>query len=400
MGSPVKPMGLASWLLLSFMVALFAVTTAFLVTARYARKETVPGVVTLAEGTIRVAAQRGGVVSKLLVKEGARVVTGEPLMIISYDPTLERGGGLAEATSANLTKEVEAFEAGVRARQAIRQQEAAALKTQRLGLVADIKRLDQTISLQQVRNDLQRQTVSAAQGLTDRGLMAAITLRQRQDALLSGEQALSQYERDQESARNRLIQIGSSLNQLYAQTAADLADASSNRARYDEKRLLKEADQGGVLTAKRDGIVAALQVREGVPIEPGRTLALILSNDGSDLEAELWAPSRALGFVRPGQSVRIMYDAFPYTTFGVGKGIVKAVAKAPVNPNELPIPLETREALYRVRVKLDANSQTAYQRDWPLSPGMRLTADLILEKRSFWDWLFDPILAAQKRAGA
>ena len=58
-----------------------------------------------------------------------------------------------------------------------------------------------------------------------------------------------------------------------------------------------------------------------------------------------------------------------------------------------------REALYRVRVALLSSSQTAYGRDWPLSPGMRLTADLVLEDRSFLAWLLDPLLAAQKRAG-
>jgi hypothetical protein len=30
---------------------------------------------------------------------------------------------------------------------------------------------------------------------------------------------------------------------------------------------------------------------------------------------------------------------------------------------------------------------------------MRLTADLVLEDRSFLAWLLDPLLAAQKRAG-
>jgi membrane fusion protein len=93
-----------------------------------------------------------------------------------------------------------------------------------------------------------------------------------------------------------------------------------------------------------------------------------------------------------------MYDAFPYQRFGVGKGRVADIARAPTAPTDLPLALRTEEDLYRVLVNLDDQSVTAYGDRWSLAAGMRLRADLILEQQSLWDWLFDKVRAAQARS--
>jgi membrane fusion protein len=92
-----------------------------------------------------------------------------------------------------------------------------------------------------------------------------------------------------------------------------------------------------------------------------------------------------------------MFDAFPYATFGVGKGKVVALSGAPLNPHELPIPIETKEQMFRVLVALDQNHLNAYGRNWALSPGQRLSADLVLDERNLLDWLLDPLHATRQR---
>lgn len=76
LGAPVRPVGVAGWALTAFLLAIFAAAAVFLVTARYARKETVPGVLSPTEGAVRVAAPRPGVVAEVHVREGARVLGG------------------------------------------------------------------------------------------------------------------------------------------------------------------------------------------------------------------------------------------------------------------------------------------------------------------------------------
>lgn len=140
-------------------------------------------------------------------------------------------------------------------------------------------------------------------------------------------------------------------------------------------------------------------MRPGATVEAGRVLAIILPH-GEVLQAELWVPSRAAGFLRSGEPVRLMYDAFPYQKFGVGRGTVASIAGAPVDPADLTVPIETKEALYRVLVNLESPTVDGYGKVWRLSPGIRLSADLILDDRSLWEWLFDPIIAARRRSGS
>ena len=64
----------------------------------------------------------------------------------------------------------------------------------------------------------------------------------------------------------------------------------------------------------------------------------------------------------------------------------------------LPVPIETREALYRIVVRIDDAAVNGYGRKWALAPGMRLAADMILDERNLWEWLLDPLIAAKRRS--
>jgi membrane fusion protein len=50
-----------------------------------------------------------------------------------------------------------------------------------------------------------------------------------------------------------------------------------------------------------------------------------------------------------------------------------------------------------VRVRPEADAVAAYGRAIPLQAGMALEADLRLERRRLWRWLFEPVLAMRGR---
>jgi membrane fusion protein len=58
---------------------------------------------------------------------------------------------------------------------------------------------------------------------------------------------------------------------------------------------------------------------------------------------------------------------------------------------------EVREPVYRVTVSLARQDMAAFGQLSALSAGMALTADIILEHRSFAEWLFEPVLAIRGR---
>jgi membrane fusion protein len=118
---------------------------------------------------------------------------------------------------------------------------------------------------------------------------------------------------------------------------------------------------------------------------------------GSRLQAELFVPSRAAGFIRPGQEVRLMYDAFPHQTFGASIGRVAEISRTVLAPSEVTSGLELREPVFRVRVNLDREEVEAYGEHIPLQAGMSLRADLIIDRRTLIEWLLDPVYAAARR---
>jgi membrane fusion protein len=177
------------------------------------------------------------------------------------------------------------------------------------------------------------------------------------------------------------------------------ANLEQNRAQFDEKKLDLMSAQAANLLTPKDGRLTAVQVREGDLVSAGQTLAHVVptTNDSRQL-VHLWVPSRAIGFVEKGTSVRLMFDAFPYQSFGISKGKVIEVASAPILPAEVPMPIPKEEQMYRVVVALDDDVLRAYGRDWALSPGMRLTADLVLMEKTLLDWLLEPLTAAKRIA--
>jgi membrane fusion protein len=111
--------------------------------------------------------------------------------------------------------------------------------------------------------------------------------------------------------------------------------------------------------------------------------------------------------MRPGQTVRLRYQAFPYQKFGFYDGVVATISSAALNPADLPQQQAgltslygTGEPVYRITVKLARQTATVYGNPVPLQPGMQLEADVMLERRRLIEWVFDPLFTLTGKRGA
>jgi membrane fusion protein len=62
-----------------------------------------------------------------------------------------------------------------------------------------------------------------------------------------------------------------------------------------------------------------------------------------------------------------------------------------VLPNETSLPVVFQEPVYKVVVKLEHQGAAAYGATVPLQSGMLLEADIMVDKRTLFEWLFEPI---------
>jgi membrane fusion protein len=401
MGTPVRPMGLSGLVLTAFLITLFVTVALFLAVGRYARKETVAGIVQPSAGAARVTTLTAGTISEVFVTDGQMIEAGAPILRFASDPSVTPDGAPLRALSGlvaeSVAREGQALKAQAQAQVEANTRSLEELRARRAGLQADQVQLSESVELQRQRVRLTQETLDAGRALSDRQLFSMLQLRQREEAVIAARQSMSALQREIRQNSASLAQLNAEEGRQRALLAQMVAEMQGNEARLDQRRAEQLAAQGMVLVASRAGRVVSLQARPGAVVQPGQALAIILP-EGAKLQAELWTPSRAAGFLQVGTPVRLMYDAFPYQKFGVGRGRVTAIAGAPTNPADLPVPIETKEALYRVVVAVDDETVGGYGRRWALTPGMRLSADLVLDERSLLEWLFDPIIAARRRS--
>jgi membrane fusion protein len=149
-----------------------------------------------------------------------------------------------------------------------------------------------------------------------------------------------------------------------------------------------------VVRAPSSGRISTLQATVGQPADPKRLQLEIVRVDAV-LRAQLFIPARAIGFVRPGQPVRLLYDAFPYQNFGAYGGQILTVSETLLTGTDVVGPVALKEPAYKATAALDKPDIDAYGKKVPVQPDMMLKADVILEKRSLARWLLDPLLSAR-----
>lgn len=397
LGRPLNPFGLPAWLLTGFFLLVLTVVAIFMATGSYARKETVSGRVTLQGGAPRVVSSRPGIIDRVHVAEGQRVSAGDVLFTVAAESLRPEGGALGETLETAIADQGEARLKELQAQSSRVDHQGEEIAVRRAGLVRRIEGLKREVQLQGERVALAGVTVRDLRPLFESQQLAAIQYRQYESALLDARQQLSALERELGTAEADLRQLVASESVLRDEHASLAARIQAEMAVLAERQANLDGDRRFALAAPVDGIVTAMAQQAGAPVQPNGTLAVIVP-EGAVLQVELWVPSRAIGFVRVGQDVRLMYDAFPYQRFGFGKGRVISVSNAPIPPSDLLGVAETTEPMFRVLASVEDPEVKAYGERWTLGPGMRLAADLVLEKRSFLDWVLDPLRAASLRS--
>lgn len=394
-GSP--PITPFSWHLLGgFITVIVGLVLVFVATAEYSRKETAVGSLVASGGAVRVAAMRGGVVADLKVAEGDRVGAGQPLFTVSSQQQLEAGGTLDRAVLASLETQVAVLKEQIASDPDRVAMERHRLDTAIASVQAEREALlaQREIMAARVQAAAERQRTFA--GLVERGSVTRTALQELEEALLSRRQSLADLDRQVAAIEKELGQVQLQREQLPVQQAERLAGWRLSLADRERQQAEVRAQGAQVITAPVSGKVTALQIRAGQVVDPNRPLLTLLP-DGPGLKAEVYVPSRAIGFVAPGQAVRLMVDAFPFQRFGTVSGTVETVSQAVLAPGDVIGRVVLTEPAYRATVRLDRQSIDAFGQPVDLQPDMSLKADIILEGRSLIAWLFEPILSVRGR---
>jgi membrane fusion protein len=386
-----------TFLLTCLLVAATLAAAAWIFLGSFARLERVVGWVVPNGATAQVIPTRPGLLTEVFVKDGQAVRRGDKLarvIVRQSSSGFEDPGG---ASLAAVRSQREAVDAQLALNDRTQTQETKRLQ-------ASAKSLRDRVAALQSQLVLQKQQVATATSNSanlDLALkqkyISRIEYQTRKSTILESQQQLQQLRAELANLAGQRAEVEAQLTQLSTTSDQRSSELRLRRAAFDEQEVTVSQSNDYFLTAPVDGLVTGLQFTPGQTINVASPVMAVVA-DGAPIEVELFAPSRAIGFARPGQEVRLLYDAYPFQQFGSYKGRIISISNTVYRPAEINAPVRVEEPVYRIKVAVDEPVVKAYGQRFTVRPGMTLAGNIVLERQSFLDWLLQPVRSLRNRS--
>lgn len=374
----------------------------FLAVGEYTRKVRVNGSLQPQAGALRLVATSSGVISEIKVKEGGIVKQGDALFAITSEKQSSQGDTQA-ALSRQIDLRRQSMQSERRARGQQEQERLQSISTRIIALDSEASQISSEIELQHSRLQLAKTGLARHQQLADNGFISALQLQQKQEDHIDQNARLQALERSRISLMRERKNLQLQKLEVSAQSQNELAQLDRQLALLDMEQVENESRRETTITAPKAGTVHAIAYTAGQTVAAGNALASIVPLE-SQLEAQLYVPSRAMGFVGKGQKVLVRYAAFPYQKYGLQHAIIHEVTQSPMTNGQdaatgaggLNTGLQASDSIYRVTARLAVQAIDAHGQINLLKPGMALDADIVQDKRKIYEWFFEPILGFRK----
>ncbi len=187
------------------------------------------------------------------------------------------------------------------------------------------------------------------------------------------------------------------LSQSLTEESRKLSDINDQLAKATRRQQLVD------LRAEEDGVVLSVApVSVGSVLQSGDQFFRLVPLN-APLEVEGNIPGGEAGYVHPGDKVDVKFDTFPATQYGGADGTVRLVSPDSFSSDNPAGASGTRSSgingqdvggqiFYRSRVSLDKITLHDTPQQFHLVPGMPVTADIKVGKRTVLSYMFSRVL--------
>jgi len=372
------------------LMTLFGIALVFLARTAFPRTETVPGFIGTTHELVQLRATRPGRLLARRVHLGDRVEAGDDLFSVATG-VAPPGAGAPE-----------------RLRAIDRRRDA--IEKQRIELVDEFTLRDRLLQLEleravadgirlAARKRLQFDLLAAAAGEQDRlsalardGFVASTDLVRQSEAVLAARATLLEIEARHDAAAGVAQRVALERQKLTAERRRLLAGLDDDDEALLLARYELESAHSYSVRAPVAGTVVAVQGNAGQDVGGAAPLVTLLP-EGAELVGILLVPPHAVGFLAPGDDVRLDVAAFPRQAFGPVAGRLVDVSRSTYGPAELRSPAPFTGAAYKATVALDRATVAANGEILLLQPDMTLSAIVTTERRTLLQWLLTPLRA-------
>jgi hemolysin D len=205
----------------------------------------------------------------------------------------------------------------------------------------------------------------------------------------------------QRDLASELAQRDAFVQQWHADLADKLAEAvsqlASARQSLEKDQLHRQLVE---LRADRDATVLTVaKVSIGSVVQSGQQLfTLVPSNAPLEVEADIDGAED--GYVHVGDPVALKFDTFPFTQYGMAYGTVRIISADSFTSQDdqrnptgaVPLPTNSNLPFYRARITIDRVALHNVPASFRLMPGMPVTADVKVGKRTVLQYLLERVL--------
>ncbi len=387
----------AAWLAwLSVLIGALVLGALFAVD--YTRKERVTGQLSLDTGLVKIYSPvAAGVVTKKLIREGVTVTAGQALFVIS----LERVSSLRGDTQAEISRQIAERRVHLvqeREKQSkVMNREMETLGQKIVFLKQEIELLTQEVQTHTKRFKLSEAAFARGGELVKQSFISAARLDEMEQELLDQQGKRQLAERSLTNMRKDLNQFQNDLENLPLTTQNRLSETDRQLLAIDQESTDSEARRELVVTAPQSGLITTILFEVGQTMQADKPLAALLPSNAK-LQASIYLPSRAYGFVEKNLQVLLRYPAYPYQKFGQYSGKISEIGRTALTLDELKVTgQEPGAAYYRVLIDLNLQTVQAYGRPVALQEGLQVEADILIDKRKLYEWVLEPLYSVAGR---
>ncbi|PSW06239.1 HlyD family secretion protein [Photobacterium lipolyticum] len=364
----------------------------------YTKKTELEGVIVPSTGLIAVKAAQNGVLEAIDVEDGQQIGKSASLFRVNSEVFDTSGESINLRLKRSLEHQFNSLQSQRDYERLVTQSRIDELisKIDRLDL--EIKSVQQSLEFAKQRTQLKKEARDSYQKLLKNNYISELSFKDYLSSLVS-------LQVDEENRKIMTQQL--ERERVAAQHQIDYMSLQGNLRTLELERQIDSLKQQQIeLTSASEtvvhspvsGKITTLRAEIGQSVSQGEVLLNIIPEQAK-LQVELYAPSRSIGFLRPGQPVRLRFDAYPHEKFGMQKGSVVQISQSTLTPAELKAQDQTirsdAETLYRIVVSLSKSTIGVYGREEPLRVGMRVSADINVETRKLYEWLLGPIARMQ-----
>jgi adhesin transport system membrane fusion protein len=181
--------------------------------------------------------------------------------------------------------------------------------------------------------------------------------------------------------------MGEASSRFRSDARAELTAAETELARLQEEiKSRNDRVSRSEVKAPMDGVVNRVMINTvGGVVRPGDPIIeMTPSDDKLVIEARISPTDRAE--LATGAKARVKVSAYDYGVYGAMEGVVTEISADTVPDENNP----RGERSYRIKIAVQ-RGDNELQRKLALMPGMTASADIIVGRRTVWQYLMSPL---------